>query len=60
MAARRLRQEVKGNLREQGQLKKLTQAVGWEKIVSVLEQVKAESWAEFSQRHGDWGREVPS
>jgi hypothetical protein len=26
--------------------------------VAVVEQAKGESWSQFSQRHGDWGRDA--
>jgi hypothetical protein len=56
--ARSLCQKVKGNLREQVQLRKLARNISWSQIVAALEQVKGETWAEFSQRHGDWGRDA--
>lgn len=30
----------------------------WEEIVSGVEKAKGERWAVFSQRHGDWGRDL--
>ena len=30
----------------------------WAGIVSALEKVKGENWAELSGRHGDWGRDA--
>ena len=56
--ARRLREQVRGNAREQPAVRKLEQLLGWSDIVRALEQAKGESWAEFSQRHGDWGRDA--
>ncbi len=56
--ARRLRQESGGNPREQAQLKGLSRPVAWCQIVSALERAKGQSWAEFSGRHGDWGRDA--
>jgi putative transposase len=56
--ARKLRREVRGNAREQQQLKKLAETVQWPQIVSALERVKGEPWTEFSSRHGDWGRDA--
>jgi len=56
--ARSLCQKVKGNLSEQVQLRKLARSISWSQIVAALEQVKGETWAEFSQRHGDWGRDA--
>ncbi|HEV2210908.1 MAG TPA: transposase [Verrucomicrobiae bacterium] len=56
--ARRLRQENRGNKREQWQLKALAGRVAWSQIVSAIEQAKGQSWAEFSNRYGDWGRDA--
>jgi putative transposase len=56
--ARRLRRQIRGHAREQAQLKGLVWPVSWSQIVSALEQAKGESWAEFSGRYGDWGRDA--
>jgi len=56
--ARRLLQQVKGNAREQPAIGKLAGRVNWQRIISTLEEARGESWAEFSQRHGDWGRDA--
>ena len=56
--ARRLRQEVRGNAREQPALRRLAPRATWAQIVSALEQAKGENWTQFSQRHGDWGRDA--
>jgi hypothetical protein len=56
--ARRLSQEARGNPREQAQMKRLRRPVAWTEIVAALERAKGESWLEFSQRHGDWGRDA--
>ena len=56
--ARRLRQGLRANRREQAQARKLEAHAGWAAIVSALEAVKGEDWAQFSQRHGDWGRDA--
>jgi len=55
---RRLLQGGKLNPREQRQLRLLEQPVTWSQIVSELERAKGETWAEFSGRHGDWGRDA--
>jgi hypothetical protein len=49
---------VKGNAREQGQLRRLAESLTWDRIVEALERVKGESSAKFSQRHGDSGRDA--
>jgi hypothetical protein len=56
--ARRLRKETRGNPREQAELKALAAPAHWSDIISALEQVRGESWAEFSNRHADWGRDA--
>jgi len=56
--AQKIRRQVRGNPREQGQLKALTKPVSWERIVSAVEQVKGEAWVEFSNRPRDWGRDA--
>jgi hypothetical protein len=50
--------KTKGNAREQVQLRKLAGTLSWQQIVRALERVKGESWAHFSERHGDWGRDA--
>jgi len=55
--ARRLRQEARGNRREQRSLRSAA-AVTWPEIVSALERAKGERWVEFANRHGDWGRDA--
>jgi hypothetical protein len=55
--ARSLRQESRGNAREQKCLRTPGGAT-WAQIVSALEASKAESWADFANRHGDWGRDA--
>ena len=56
--ARGLRQKVRGNAREQPALGKLAGRISWQRIVWALEQAKGESWGQFAQRHGDWGRDA--
>ena len=56
--ARKLRQSVRANPREQPSLKGLTARVTWEQILAALEKFKGETWAQFSQRYGDWGRDA--
>ena len=47
-----------GNAREQPALRRLASRVSWAQIVCALEEAKGESWSQFSQRHGDWGRDA--
>jgi REP element-mobilizing transposase RayT len=56
--AQRLRQQVRGNRREQTQLRGLERPVDWSQVISALEQVKGEDWEEFCSRYGDWGRDA--
>ncbi len=56
--AKRLQQGLRGNRREQAQLKALRQGVSWARIVESVERSKGESWGQFSLRHGDWGRDA--
>jgi len=56
--ARSLRAGVRSNRREQPQVKRLEQPVGWEQIVAGLERLKGQKWEVFSVRHGDWGRDA--
>jgi len=53
-----LRRQMRGNPREQAQLKRLRRPVAWDTIVAALEQAKGERWEQFSNRHGDWGRDA--
>lgn len=56
--AEQLRQQAHGNPREQKPLRAPTRAASWEQIVAALEQLKRESWNQFAERHGDWGRDA--
>ena len=56
--AQRLRRGLRANRREQAQARKLESRADWCAIVAALERLKGEKWAEFSQRHGDWGRDA--
>jgi putative transposase len=56
--AQGLRRQVQGNRREQAPLKALERPPSWSRIVSALERAKGEPWADFSARHGDWGRDA--
>ena len=56
--ARRLQQKSRANAREHPALRKLQPHLKWSDIVGALEQAKGQSWEQFSQRHGDWGRDA--
>jgi len=57
-----VRSQVRGRVRElvreQPQRRALAQRPKWAEVVKVLETVRAEKWADFRDRHGDWGREL--
>ena len=36
----------------------LSQAIRWEDLVTAAEAIRGEAWAEWSERHGDWGRDA--
>jgi putative transposase len=56
--AQRVRREIRGNPREQTQLKALSPPITWDQIVSALEKAKGQAWAQFCNCHGDWGRDA--
>jgi hypothetical protein len=56
--AEELRRQARGNPREQKALRAPARGATWEQIVAALEQVKGETWNEFAERHGDWGRDA--
>lgn len=55
---KRLDDGLIGDEREQAPLKQLRRRPNWEQAVRVVERLKGEAWAEFRDRHGDWGRDV--
>jgi len=56
--AEKLRQQARGNPREQKPLRAAAGAASWEEIVEALEELKGENWNQFAERHGDWGRDA--
>lgn len=56
--ARGSRRKVRGNAREQRQLRAMASPLPWSAIQSALEWFKGEPWHSFSGRHGDWGRDA--
>jgi hypothetical protein len=56
--ARRLLRRVRSNAREQATVRKLRHRLKWAQIVAAVEQAKGRSWREFSEQHGDWGRDA--
>jgi REP element-mobilizing transposase RayT len=56
--ARRLRGQVTGNRREQLAARRLTHRASWEELVEAVEKLKGQSWEEFRDHYGDWGRDA--
>jgi hypothetical protein len=56
--AESVRQQGRGNPREQKLLRAPTRATSWEQIVAALERSKGQSWNQFAERHSDWGRDA--
>jgi hypothetical protein len=56
--AESVRQQARGNPREQKLLHAPTRATSWEQIVAALERTKGQSWNQFAEWHGDWGRDA--
>jgi hypothetical protein len=49
---------LKGDEREQRELRVFKPKVEWETIVRAMETVKKEKWEDFCHRYGDWGRDL--
>jgi hypothetical protein len=56
--AEQLCERMRTNPREQTSVRRILKAVSWEQIVEAVASVKGQSWEEFSQQHGDWGRDA--
>jgi hypothetical protein len=56
------RERIKGLVgkvtKEQPARRELARLVSIERIVELVEKTRGESWGAFSERHGDWGREL--
>lgn len=55
---RRWRARATGDSREQPQLKRLRPRVSLPEAIRAVEHVKQESWEQFRDRYGDWGRDM--
>ena len=53
-----IRPMIKGSDREQPQGRNLKRRPAWQKVLRVIEEWRGEKWADFRDRHGDWGREL--
>lgn len=49
---------LRGDAREQSGLRRLQGRAELSQIIGVVEQLKAEKWEKFRDRHGDWGRDL--
>jgi hypothetical protein len=56
--ARSLRLSLRGDRREQRELRELSKGASWEEIVKAVEGVRGEAWEDIQNRHGDWGRDA--
>ena len=55
---RNLALQAHGNAHEQSSLRQLKRRPEFAAVVGVVEQMKKEAWDQFSNRRGDWGREM--
>jgi len=53
-----LRKKVKGNAREQPQLKQLMPGPNIETVIREIERLKGQRWEQFRDRYGDYGRDL--
>ncbi len=54
----RMRRHLRGDAREQPQLRRMQARPSWEQVVAAVERVKGERWEAFRDRYGDWGRDL--
>ena len=54
----RVRQSLRGNIKEQPALRALQPRPEWPQILRALEAIKGEPWRAFRDRHRDWGRDM--
>ena len=54
----RIRARLRGDEREQPQLRRLKARTSWDQVVAVVEGLKEQRWDQFCEQHGDWGRDV--
>jgi REP-associated tyrosine transposase len=55
---RQVQKGLRGNAREQASLRELRSRPEWEQVIAAVQEIKGESWAEFRDRYGDWGRDM--
>jgi hypothetical protein len=54
----RIRSRLRGDPKEQPGLRQLKGAPGFDRVRSIVEELKGESWESFRDRRGDWGRDL--
>ena len=54
----RMRRHLRGDEREQPQLRRLKARPSWEQVVAAVEKLKGERWEAFRDRYGDCGRDL--
>jgi len=55
---RGLQGQLKGEEKEQPDLRSLRERPRWDRVVRVVERLKGERWEVFRDRHKDWGRDL--
>ena len=53
-----MRRQWRGSERESQGLKRLRGLPCWQDAVQVVERLKGQTWNQFRDRHGDWGRDL--
>ena len=56
--ARRLLSGRKVNEEEQTPARRMRRRSGWDDLLKAAEAIRGEAWAEWSERHRDWGRDA--
>jgi REP element-mobilizing transposase RayT len=54
----RMRGYLRGDEREQPQMRRLQARPSWDHVIRVVEKEKGERWELFRDRYGDWGRDL--
>ena len=53
-----MRRMVKGNEKEQREVRALKVRPSWKQVLAAVEAVRKEKWDSFRDRYGDWGRDL--
>ena len=54
----KIRAQIRGDPREQPGLKEITRRWQFEELIALVGKHKGESWEEYAERRGDWGRDM--